>query len=380
MRVAFDGLILLSPRAGIARYASELVTELGKIPSLELRFFFLSSWGDRPPANPAIGIRPLKQIIKALVPRPYNLLEGYRQLAFNWGVRHKKFDIYHTPSFIPLRFNGPTVVTVHDLSHLHFPQMHPALRVRQLDKRLPQAITNSAVVLTGSQAIREEIINTFSVRPEKVMHTYYGVSPRFAPRTATEASPTLKEYKLQYKQYILCVGTLEPRKNLATVLQAYSRLDAGFKDKYPLVIVGTPGWGMDAPTGSVAKMVRAGSVRLLGYVPDGELPFLYAGASTLVFTSLYEGFGFPILEAMASGTRVITSNRGAMKEIAGGFADLVDPHNVEQLSDALLAAVIGTRDADYRLGAARRWASQFSWDRCAAETATAYRFATGRLQ
>jgi alpha-1,3-rhamnosyl/mannosyltransferase len=376
IRVALDGLILLSPQTGIARYASELCRQFAASPAVELHIFLGGRWAKKPPAAPMPGIAWIKRALKAILPDPYGPVARMRQIAFDAGVKRFGIDLHHAPSFIPMEFDGPTVATVHDLSHIRYPGAHPAERVRHLQERLPRALERSSIILTISDAVRDELIQTFSLRASKIVRTWLGVSERFRPYEERESSPVLGKYGLRHKRYLLAVGTLEPRKNLLTVLDAYDSLGPDFHASCPLAVAGMQGWNTERLSARLSRTTRA--VRLLGFVSDEELPHLYAGAAGLVFASLYEGFGFPILEAMASGTDVITADRGSMREISGGFARLVDPEDAEQIAEQMRACLERSPQDARRLQAARSWAGGFTWERCAKETVAAYRTAMQR--
>ena len=242
MRLAVDGLILQSPATGIARYTRELISCISRVPDVEVHYCYGYSWGRELPDKPLPGVVPLKRLIGSIVPRPYVVRDVIHQAVFSSGVRRRRIDVFHAPSFLPLRFEGPTVITVHDLSFLRYPEAHPAERVRYLAQRLPEAIERAHVVLVGAEFTRRELIAEFSVAPEKVVTTYYGVSGEFRPMAAEETAPVLVTRGLRHGVYLLSVGTLEPRKNLEAALEAFSRLPQRTRAAFPLVIVGMEGW------------------------------------------------------------------------------------------------------------------------------------------
>jgi len=216
-------------------------------------------------------------------------------------------------------------------------------------------------------------VNHFGVDPHKVHVIYLGVGENYAPRSAEELGSVLARFDLSAKSYIFAVGTLEPRKNLIQVIDAYVGLPEAIRKSTPLVIAGMKGWLSGQIEARIRKHEERGEVRWLGYVPAETLPLLYSGASMLVYPSLYEGFGLPVLEAMASGIPVITSNRASLPEVAGDVGLAVEPADVEGLR-AYMRSLIEDKDEAARrgsLGIAR--ARLFTWQACAQQTLAVYK-------
>lgn len=371
VKLAMDAFLLLSPMTGIGRYIRHLVQGLAQRPGLEVELFYGLRWSRELREAPVPGIGRAKALVKRFVPAPYALLRMTRQLAFTAGASRRGIDVYHAPAFLPLRFHGPTVITVHDLAFVRFPQMHSAAMVRAVNDRLPRAIEQSAFVLVDSDFVRDEVLAVYRPPPEKVITTHLGVAEAFRPLSAEEARPVLARHGLQYGQYILTVGTLEPRKNLKGALRAYGMLPAALRGRYPLVLAGMPGWQLDGLAEELEAGARNGAVKPLGYVADADLPGLYAGARVFLYPSLYEGFGLPVLEAFACGAPVVTSNGSSLKELAAGYAATVDPADPVAIRAALVEALEGGEDRGEQ---ERRiaWARTFTWARCAARTAQIY--------
>lgn len=326
--------------------------------------------------EPVTGIVSAKNAFKRAIPRSYEVMRAMRQLSFSVGSRRHRIELYHAPNFLPLRFSGPTVITVHDLSFIRYPETHPRERVEVLERRLPNDIKRSDFVLVDSNFVRDEVMQVYGVAPEKVVRTYLGVSERFHSMPAEDTRAVLERCGLRHGEYVLSVGTLEPRKNLAGTLEAFRLLPGELRDRYPLAVVGMVGWHMDRVSSRLSALAEQGAVRPLGYVPDEDLPFLYAGAGAFMYPSIYEGFGLPVLEAMAAGAPVVTSNRASLKEVAGTLAASLDPDDHAALSAALREALETSGDAAAR---AKRiaWARTFTWQRCARETIAVYERALG---
>lgn len=329
-------------------------------------------WSTALREEPVAGIVAAKNAFKRVIPQSYEIMRAVRQVSFFAGSRRHRIDLYHAPNFLPLRFGGPTVITVHDLSFIRYPETHPKERVRILERRLPEDIARSEFVLVDSEFVRDEVLQVYGVAPEKVVTTYLGVSERFRPMEVEETRLVLERHGLKHSGYVLSVGTLEPRKNLAGTLEAFGLLPPALRDRYPLAVVGMLGWHMDTMSSRLSALADQGSVKRLGYVRDEDLPFLYAGARAFIYPSIYEGFGLPVLEAMAAGVPVVTSNRASLKEVAGTLAPTLDPDDHSGLSAALREALETSADPVARERRAA-WARTFTWQRCAEQTIAIYR-------
>ena len=292
-------------------------------------------------------------------------------------MRRLSIEVYHEPNYVPLRYDVPVVVTVHDLSWLRFPDTHPADRVRWLDRGLPRALERAAAILVDSEFIRREVLATFPIAAARVHTAHLGVSEDFRPRNAAQTSATLGPLHLSHGRYVLTVGTIEPRKNVGHVLAAYARLPAGLREQYPLVIAGAKGWRAADLESELRTLADRGQIRFLGHVARGQLPHLMAGATAFVFPSLYEGFGLPPLEAMASGVLVLVSDRAAMPEVIGDAGVVIDPEQPEDTATKIVA-MLG--DSAARANLAHRGeirARRFTWESCAEATVHAYHRALG---
>jgi alpha-1,3-rhamnosyl/mannosyltransferase len=378
VNLAIDALALLSPSTGIARYTRELVLQFRASGEVRPFLHYGLRWSTELREAPVAGIVSAKNAFKRVVPQSYEIMRALRQASFWLGARRHRIDLYHAPNFMPLRFSGPTVITVHDLSFLRYPETHPAERVRVMNRRVPQAIATCDYVLVDSEFVRQEVLEAYGPPPEKVVTTHLGVSARFRPMTADETRLVLGRHGLEHGKYVLSVGTLEPRKNLGGTLEAFARLPASLQSRYPLALVGMMGWHMEQLGERLRKLSAGGTVRALGYVDDADLPYLYAGAAAFIYPSVYEGFGLPVLEALAAGVPVVTSSRASLKEVAGAEAAALEPDDFAGLSAALRKAL--EHDATDTAGCARRvaWARSFSWERCAEQTLAVYRRALAR--
>ncbi len=297
-------------------------------------------------------------------------LEGVGDAAYRMlklGVRGVEkhvgdVDVFHTPTFWPLKQKrGAGVATIADVTPLVEPAWHTARRVFTFRRILPRMLKRARRIIAISEATKRDVVRFYGIEPERVDVTLLAASPRFRPHTEAEAKPALAKHGLEWRGYVLCTGTIEPRKNVGRLVEAHARAGGP-----PLVLVGKPGW----KSGPILKRIaEARDVRMLGFVGADDLPAIVAGAALFVYPSLYEGFGLPPLEAMQSGVPVVSSNASSLPEVVGDAAITVDPTDVDALADGMKRAL-----GDGRLreaGLAR--AAKFSWERTAKATLESYR-------
>lgn len=371
--VAFNATALLSPLTGIGHYARSLALALEATGEVELNYFYGTGWSGALRSTSVPRITSIKQVVKRFVPNAYAVMRVLQQSRFSAGARRLPGAVYHEPNFLAFAFDGPTVTTAHDLSWQRYPETQPADRVRAMNERFPVALERSAHVITDAESVKREIVEAFGVAPERITAVPLAARAAFMPVSEQASAAALAGYGLSWRSFLLCVGTLEPRKNLELAVRAYASLPPGLQDRFPLVIVGMRGWLTSKLENVLAPLAASGRVRPVGYVDDATLAVLYASARMLVYPSLYEGFGLPPLEAMASGTPVIVSNVSSLPEVVGDAGIQVGPHDVDGLREAVLRLVEddGRWEALRSAGLSR--AAQFSWERCARETLAVYR-------
>ena len=338
MKIIYNVDAITEPLTGIGRYALHLGQQLSQMAQTEqndvddIRFFSSNRWVNDLSAA-AKGNEWIAKL-RHFVPVKYTALKHYhrmrsRHLAnLTAGMNGR---VFHSPNFILMPFDGPSVATFHDLSFVHYRETQPAYRLKFLDREIPKTLDQANHIVTPSEHVRQEIIKHFNYPSERITPTPLGVSDQFKPRTDIERIPTLNTFGLSYKNFILSVATSEPRKNLLRLLHAYQALPQSMKTHCPLVLVGGDGWKNKAIKKLIDSLSRKGEVVCTGYVTQTQLFHLYASAKLTAFPSLYEGFGLPIIESMASGTPVLTSNHSAMKEVAAGHAKLVNPEDVDDI-------------------------------------------------
>jgi glycosyltransferase involved in cell wall biosynthesis len=295
------------------------------------------------------------------------------QLEIALFARRYKLDLVHDPTGLaPLAAShARRILTLHDVFPLSFPGYSTLFEELVYRFWLPCILPRLDAVITVSQNSRQDICRCFHMTAEKVTVIPEAASPHFQPLTENELKPILCNYGLQLP-YILYVGSVEPRKNLLRLIEAWILLHK-ILPSYRLVIVGARNYWKSSPVANVVRQSGLlGQVIFTGYIPDEDLPAIYNGASLFCFPSLYEGFGLPVLEAMACGTPVVTSNSSSLPEVAGDGAILVDPNNVDEIAHAMQRILEDPELArDLRRRGLQR-AAQFSWEKTAKETIAVY--------
>lgn len=381
LRVVISGESLRPPITGIGRYTQELATALYRDWGLRhLRVLDgrrLCAVEDLPHSHPtqaASGVLTVRRWLRA-IPGSYAL---YRQIGNLYFARStREMSLYHEPAYILRPFHGACVVTVHDLSFLTHPELHPRERVRFLEKHLPDSLARAQRILTDSEFTRQEVMRYFSLPAYKLKVTPLAASSAFRPLPEQIYAIALRRLGLQPKGYLLSLATLEPRKNLEGILLAYARLPWTLKRAYPLAVAGATGWRHSRIRTLLESMAAKGDVIPLGYVAETDLPALVAGCRGLVYPSLYEGFGLPVLEAQACGVPVVTSLRSSLPEVAGPATMLIDPEDTNALTEAIRRLCEDSELAALALHAGPLFASRFSWRGTARLTLEAYAEALG---
>jgi alpha-1,3-rhamnosyl/mannosyltransferase len=265
------------------------------------------------------------------------------------------------------------VITVHDLSVFKYPQTHPAARIQEFEKLLPDSIARSSHIITDSETVRQEVIDYFQVKPNQISAVYLGVDQRFKPAACDMALPLLTRLGLQKGHYTLCVSTLEPRKQLKNLVEAYRLLPLATRQAYPLVLAGTNGWLNADLMHDIDRAVQQGWLFKVGFVAELDLVQLYQGASLFVYPSLYEGFGLPVLEAMASGVPVLITANACLMEVAGGAARIAEHAEPEHLTVLIAELLEDVKQRQTWSAAGLRRSAEFSWAKCLNNTVDIYK-------
>jgi glycosyltransferase involved in cell wall biosynthesis len=387
LEIAMGGRALLTPLTGIGQYASHLAREFSQ-RGHNVRLFYGTHWSSSiadgrasEPAGPKMDpslrttlASAAKRFARTYVPGVYRFMPHVEQYRFDSGLRRKRVPhVYHDPNFIPLRFRGPTVITVHDVSWVRYPEYHPPHRLELLRANFPRALERADRVIVVSDFVKKDLTSCFPVSPDKVSVVYNGVSPRFRPYGADATREVLTRHGLKHGHYFAAVGTLEPRKNLLTALAAHTKLPAPVRRAMPLVLVGVEGWLTESLHAALDASLKDGTVRKLGYISDDDMPLLLAGARALVYPSIYEGFGLPVLEAMAAGVPVLCSTADALLEVVGNAGLTREPSDVDGFAEAMQSLIDDNALRERLIAAGSERAQQFSWRRTAEETLDVYR-------
>lgn len=378
MHIGIDAHAIGAQQGGNETYIKQLITALAEIDRTNRYSLYLANtqavaeWrAGFAQAHPNFEIRQ--------IPQPTPLVRVPLYLAYE--LRRRPVDVLHVqytaPPFCPV----PVVATIHDLAFEHLPETFTRRGAWQLKMTVRRTAQRAARVATVSEYSRQDLLRTYNLPPEKVAVTYNGIAAHFNPTPlAPDEAAQLKTRFGITREFILAVGSLQPRKNLVRLIRAYARLRTerpAFTQQ--LVIVGRKLWLHHEIFAEVARQPWAADVILTGYVTDEELPPLYRAAAVFAYPSIFEGFGLPPLEAMACGTPVLTSNNSCLPEVVGTAALTVDPYDEAALADGLLR-VLQDESLRARLRAAGpARAKSFTWRAAAEKTLELYQssFAAG---
>ena len=296
----------------------------------------------------------------------------WEQLAAPVSALSAGVDLIHGPvNVVPLVSRTPSVVTIHDLAFLQYPEQYPAMQRRYLERMTRLSTQRASRVIAVSEYTARDVSVRLGVPESRVVAVPNGVTAEFYPRDGSDELARFRRKNELPDEFILFLGTLQPRKNLPGLIRAYARLQPS--ERLPLYVVGGEGWMYSEIFHEVKRLGLEDVVRFPGYAASETLPLWYSAATAFVYPSFYEGFGLPVLEAMACGTPVVTSDRTSLPEVVGSTGLLIDPDDPDSIAEALRRL---TSDADLRASLARSGrerASQFTWQRTARETAAVYR-------
>ena len=405
MHIGIDYTAAAWQGAGIGRYTRDLVravveravveravveraaSERAVAERAEYRFTLFYAAGGLDEASPLLAdlqqltatYAQVRAVPIRLTPRRLTQLWHRAHLPLPIEVFTGPLDVLHAPDYVlPPSICRRAIVTIHDLSYIVHPEYALPSVARYLNVNVPRSLARSRLVFADSNATREDIIAHLGVAAERVLTVYPGVGAQFRP-LAPEATAEAAARLGLPPRFLLFVSTIEPRKNLVRVLEALATLRTRGRDLPPLLVAGRRGWMYEPVFAAIERLGLGDAVRFLDFVSDADLPMLYNRAEALVYPSIYEGFGFPPLEALACGAVVVTSNTSSLPEVVGDAALTVDPTDVVAIADALDAA---TSDDDLRRtlrGRGPQQAARFRWALAAEQVLTSYRSVGARV-
>ncbi len=355
--------------AGVGQYLYQLVTHLTPAPPVDSITAFVGPSARPESLSRRAGLRYGATLLPTERPLMRILWEQALQPLL---LLHAGIDLLHCPVNVsPLAVPVPTVLTIHDLSFLRYPRTFTRAKRRYLTAFTAHSARRARLVLTDSEHTRLDVIRLLGVAPARARTAYPGVTEAYHPRTAKEIEAFRRRQGVP-ERYFLHVGTLQPRKNLERLIDAFAQFKRATSLPHALMLVGGRGWLYDGLIERARQADVEGSVHFVGYAAPEELPLWYAAAETTVVPSLYEGFGFPVLEAMACGAPVLSSRASSLPEVAGDAADLFDPFDVAAMAAAMqrLAGDPDRRQALQARGLAR--AALFTWEHSARAVLAAY--------
>lgn len=294
-------------------------------------------------------------------------------LGMPLAIKKHQADLLHVQYVSPFLRNIPTIVTIHDLSYEHHPEYFTKSEALRMKATVRLTLRRASHILTVSEFSRRDIIEYYGVPEESISVTYDAVDPVFKTKLSDSQVEEVCRSFVDNNKYILTVGNLQPRKNLVRLINAFTTLRNRRPDiKHKLVIVGKQAWLYEPTLKCVRKNKWKDDIILTGYVSNEVLHALYAGADVFVYPSIFEGFGLPPLEAMASGTPVVASNRSALPEVVGKAGILIDPFDINGIAAAIASVILDRKIHDWYSKAGRIRAEKFSWEECAKTTLRVY--------
>ncbi len=374
MKVIVSTDAIRYPLTGIGRYTFELINELQHLDLADELLFFkqLMVQKNISPvmANPSSGqgmISFLKRsnLLVDTISTLYPLAQGL-------ALRKYKDYIYHSTAYYLPALHTKSIATFHDISTFTCPEFHPEARIRYMSKQLMLSMKRASYIVTVSEFTKNELIKYCNYPEKKIRVTPLACGKEFHPREITCVQPFLKKIGIKWNKFTLYIGSIEPRKNIESLLDAYEILPLHIRLEYPLVLSGFHGWKSENLHNRFDKATREGWLKYLGFISQDDLPLLYSAARVFTFPSHYEGFGLPVLEAMASGVPVVCSNAASLPEIAGDAALQCEPGDVDLLSINIQKALLDESWREYAIARGFARVGYFSWSRCAKETMSVY--------
>jgi len=374
MKIGIDGNLAIYEKAGIGKYTTSLIKALLEYDRKNEYVLFFNFF-----RRPRERMRFIESMVKNSK-SPYKIVISRLPAAWKERLTQASYplknilkvdvDLYHATYFsgIPKVGYPKMTVTIHDLAFMKYPEHRGKKLSNYYYKRTKQAITKTKKIIVPSLSTKKDLIEYFKISPSKAVVIPEGVDKIFRPiRNKDEVKQHLRKYNIK-PDFILSVCTLEPRKNLPRLVQAYALLPHQLQQKYQLVLVGGKGWNNQELVKIIHDLNLKEKVALPGYVAEEDLPYFYNQAKVFVYPSLYEGFGLPVLEALSCGAPVITSNVSSMPEVAGKAAILINPYKEEEIASALRKVLTSEKLRETLSHKGIVQAKKFSWRRTAEAT------------
>lgn len=366
MKVIVEASSLLHPKTGIGRYTWELAKRLCASDRMNSTQFYVQG-----------KVVDTLELVGELKPRI-----SYPLWSKPWRIARRAYlDIYANKACDQSVVHGPNyflpscarngIITVHDLSIYRYPETHPIERIKQFEKNFQDTLRRTEHIIADSVSAQREIIEVLGWQEDKVSVVALGVAPEFTP-LIQQNNPFLEKYGLQRDGYTLCVSTIEPRKNIDKLVQAYEVLSLELRKAFPLVIIGGEGWLSEPIMVLIERGVSQGWIIRPGYVSESELVMFYQHARVFVYPSEYEGFGLPVAEAMACGVPVVISDRTSLPEVAQGCGMIIEPHDIISFTQAVEKALCDEKWREQASINGLVVATAYTWDKCVEETINVY--------
>lgn len=370
MKILLNAQSLLSHKTGIGEYTFNLYNYLSVENNINVDLFTGSKFnGNLINLSKKLNTRRnFVHFFRDNIPFSYNVSRFLNQISFNNEINKQKYSIYHEPNFICFDSDIPVVLNVHDLSWIKYPETHPLRRIKSLEKYFPKSIYKANKIIVDSHFIKRELLNNFNINENDVNVIYLASKFKYTyKKNDKNLTNFLLNSNLKYKKFFICVGTLEPRKNLTSCINSYLLLPKSIRKNYPLLVIGPYGWKFEVPSGGNDE-----TIRFLGYVDNQCLKFLYHSALGLLYLSIYEGFGLPPLEAMSCKTSTIVSNKGTLSELYGDNSISVNPDDYFLISKYLRRLI---EDDNFQLAYEKKgfnYSKKFTWEQTAKKTISTY--------
>lgn len=364
-KILIDGLSLLSPFTGVAKYTYENAYRLQKQYVEEHDWFYDYGFHSKNlinASNTKQSVNILKKVKAIIVSRPWIKAIGRKTLSALSYISSPQYELYWQPNYIPKKVKAKkTVTTVHDFSFHVQPAWHPKERLKYYQKNFWGNASVSDWIITGSNFTKQEIITYMNFPEEKITVIYHGVDHNLYKKYNENIIQETKNKFNLNNDFLLFVGSIEPRKNLLTLLKAYHILSNDIKKNYPLVLIGFKGW----ENKEIMQEIEAEKehIKYLGYLSNKELAHVYNLATLFIYPSLYEGFGIPPLEAMACGTAVIASNVASLPEACGDAAEYINPNDSNDIAEKIVDLLTNNTKRKALVKKGFEHAKDFSWDK-----------------